>query len=1327
MLKGMVDSIATGLASGGTVDGDLVVTGDFKVEGAGSFAFDEIVEGTLQVNATGTASQALKLIGQSSQVSIGLQPDSGSTTHSIVAVSNILSFRPQGTSVLNVLSTGRVGINTTSPSDPLHVVGNAKITGLLSFNGASYIQDVSNNYLKLRIANGDYFAIHGGASDTEYFRLTDDGKIGIGTSSPSHPLHINSNVSNGQLLQLHNTNTGDGTFIKFTGAHSTSEDWQIGSGTLGYYIYNLTDSSMGLMVSNAGNVGIGTSSPLAKLNVDISSNAVGILVNATDSNDSIMQFTNSTTGTGTSDGFEVGLEYSEDAVLRLWETGKKILFKTGGDNTRMAIDDSGRVGIGTDSPSNKLHIFDGTYNLLFDGNEINHSDANDFFIKSGGSIKFQPSATTRFVLDSNSRISLSNNDSGTQNSVFGSSAGNALASGSQGNSSFGHESLLNTSTGDRNTALGYQSLRHNSTGSNNVAVGYEALRASSGNSTSNNVALGNYTMYSLSTGGTNVAVGGSALYHNGSGNYNTAIGVESMQGASGQSHSNNTSVGYKSLYSITTASASVAVGKEALYSTTTGGSNTALGHQAMYYGTESDSNVAVGQSALEKNVTGDDNTALGYQSQYGASGQSHSTNTSVGYQSLKNITTGSSNVAAGANSLQSNTTGTGNVSLGQEAMYGGNRSGDIAIGQQAMYQAPTGGLNYAIGRYALMDANAGTDSLSSTTNIAIGQSALGGTWANVASSYNIAIGHYSMDASMNGAITNIAVGHYTLSDLTEGDSNSVLGYNAGNSITSGGTNILIGRNAGSSATAMNSAVIIGTFAGDAINTSNSNGSVLIGYQAGTDQTAGINTFIGYDSGRHNGSGTYNTALGYNSMKGVSGNSFSSNTAIGYESLKGITTGGTNVALGADSAFSLTTQSTNVIIGAASGYSIAGSNSIENVIIGGYAGTGGSGDLKRVIAIGKNALNSTGANDITGAVAIGYNSLTALTTGSQNIAIGFEAGRTLSSGSNNTFLGYEAGEDTTGGSSNTYLGNFAGGNHTGSYNTFVGDISGSGASGGSASGSQNTALGYTTLHNLTSGANNVAIGSQSGKLMTTASGATSIGALSLDANVSGGEVVAIGYQALSFESFAGQVVAVGYEALKSQNKAANSYNTAIGSQVGRNVSNGEHNNLSGYRAGETLTTGDENILIGSSSDVSTADAQNQIVIGKGATGVQNNSAIIGNSSCADVFMGDNGSAWSTTSDGRLKENVEDWNVGLDAINNLRIVSYNFKKNNPYKYNSDKKRQGIIAQEAQKVLPEMIKDDGEWLSANQEPMIWALVNAVQELSTQVNNLKKQLKDK
>ena len=82
--------------------------------------------------------------------------------------------------------------------------------------------------------------------------------------------------------------------------------------------------------------------------------------------------------------------------------------------------------------------------------------------------------------------------------------------------------------------------------------------------------------------------------------------------------------------------------------------------------------------------------------------------------------------------------------------------------------------------------------------------------------------------------------------------------------------------------------------------------------------------------------------------------------------------------------------------------------------------------------------------------------------------------------------------------------------------------------------------------------------------------------------------------------------------------------------------------------------------------------------------------------------------------------------MDAINKLRVVSYNFKEDNPFKYNSEKKRQGIIAQEAQEVLPEMINDDGKWLSSNTEPMTWALVNAVQELSEKVEAQQKEIEE-
>ena len=69
-------------------------------------------------------------------------------------------------------------IKLDKDSKDVDFAGNVKIkdSGFLQFNGASYITQPTADYLKLRIANGDYFVIHGGASDTEYMRIANDGK-----------------------------------------------------------------------------------------------------------------------------------------------------------------------------------------------------------------------------------------------------------------------------------------------------------------------------------------------------------------------------------------------------------------------------------------------------------------------------------------------------------------------------------------------------------------------------------------------------------------------------------------------------------------------------------------------------------------------------------------------------------------------------------------------------------------------------------------------------------------------------------------------------------------------------------------------------------------------------------------------------------------------------------------------------------------------------------------------------------------------------------------------------------------------------------------------
>ena len=155
-------------------------------------------------------------------------------------------------------------------------------------------------------------------------------------------------------------------------------------------------------------------------------------------------------------------------------------------------------------------------------------------------------------------------------------------------------------------------------------------------------------------------------------------------------------------------------------------------------------------------------------------------------------------------------------------------------------------------------------------------------------------------------------------------------------------------------------------------------------------------------------------------------------------------------------------------------------------------------------------------------------------------------------------------------------------------------------------------------------------------------------------------------------------------------------------------------------------GDNCTAVGAASVVA-HDTDNQTAVGYAATtnSTGANTVMIGGPAMTDVYMGDDGNAWSQVSDERLKRNIEDWNVGLEAIDKLRIRQFRFKEDNVFEFTSDKIRQGIIAQEAIEALPEMVTtNDLGWMTANTEPMVWAMVNAIQELSAKVTALEAQI---
>jgi hypothetical protein len=101
---------------------------------------------------------------------------------------------------------------------------------------------------------------------------------------------------------------------------------------------------------------------------------------------------------------------------------------------------------------------------------------------------------------------------------------------------------LKISTGDDNTAIGAQALYNNTTGAYNTANGYVALTNNS--SGVQNTASGAYSLGSTNTGSYNTAIGDHALLNNTTGSDNTALGYSAW--GAGAAYSNSTALGANS-------------------------------------------------------------------------------------------------------------------------------------------------------------------------------------------------------------------------------------------------------------------------------------------------------------------------------------------------------------------------------------------------------------------------------------------------------------------------------------------------------------------------------------------------------------------------------------------------------------------------------------------------------------------------------------------------------------------------------------------------------------------------------------------------------------
>ena len=111
----------------------------------------------------------------------------------------------------------------------------------------------------------------------------------------------------------------------------------------------------------------------------------------------------------------------------------------------------------------------------------------------------------------------------------------------------------------------------------------------------------------------------------------------------------------------------------------------------------------------------------------------------------------------------------------------------------------------------------------------------------------------------------------------------------------------------------------------------------------------------------------------------------------------------------------------------------------------------------------------------------------------------------------------------------------------------------------------------------------------------------------------------------------------------------------------------------------------------------------------------------------------GGTWAVFSDKKLKKNISTYKEGLDFILKVNPVSfsYNQKMTSLLGENSDLKEQvfqGVIAQELQKIAPDMVREvqvnSEKFLEVDPNKFTYALINAIKQQQIQIEQLKKEI---
>lgn len=373
---------------------------------------------------------------------------------------------------------------------------------------------------------------------------------------------------------------------------------------------------------------------------------------------------------------------------------------------------------------------------------------------------------------------------------------------------------------------------------------------------------------------------------------------------------------------------------------------------------------------------------------------------------------------------------------------------------------------------------------------------------------------------------------------------------------------------------------------------------------------------------------------------------------------------------------------------------------------------------------------------------------------ENIFLGDSAGQTNTTGYNNTFIGRRAGYSNTTGDLNTFIGYAAGENNTiGDENTFIGYEAGQ----AHTDGDYNTFLGYRAGYSNMTGVSNTFIGYGAGPSNTIGEYNTFIGYLTGYSNTTGNSNVFLGYEAgfhetgsnklyisnsststpLIYGEFDNALVTINGDLSVTGNLGIGTTSPNEGFEVNGDIqlTSGDNRYIKLPDANTSLFIGDGingpyAVALNSHSIISfrTSGSVRMRVdssgnVGIGTTDPSTDLDVAGNARfrsigsdtySAPVNQTSDGTLTTSTSDRRLKTNIEDIEDGLNVIMALQGVRFNWKEDP-----EGEPMIGLIAQDAEEVIPELtyINPTDGYMGINYAEITAVLIEAVKEQQTQI----------